>query len=81
MYSVIAMLLLSADVIAAQYICINIVSIFHVIPIALSMAFSVFVGNMIGAKRIREAREYVKLSVITGTIWGIACGSVMVIFK
>jgi multidrug resistance protein, MATE family len=81
MYSVIAMLFMAANVIAAQHISINIVSIFHVLPIALSMAFSVFVGNMIGAKRTREAREYVKLSVITGTIWGIVSGSIMILFK
>lgn len=81
MYSVIAMLFMSSNVIAAQHICINIVSMFHVIPIALAMAFSVYVGNMIGAKRIREAREYVKLSVIIGSLWGIICGLIMVTLK
>ena len=45
------------------------------------MAFSVFVGNMIGAKRTREAREYVKLSIITGTIWGLVSGTFMILFK
>ena len=45
------------------------------------MAFSVFVGNMIGAKRVREAREYVKLSVVTGSLWGIVCGLIMIVFK
>jgi MATE family multidrug resistance protein len=54
---------------------------FHVIPIALAMAFSVFVGNMIGARRITEAREYVKLSVILGTIWGLLCGLIMLFFR
>ncbi len=81
MYSVIAMLFMPSNVIAAQHISMNIVSIFHVLPIALSMAFSVFVGNMIGAKRIREAREYVKLSVITGFSWGLISGSFMILFK
>jgi MATE family multidrug resistance protein len=81
MYSVIAMLFMNANVIAAQHICINIVSIFHVIPIALAMAFSVFVGNMIGAGKTKEAREYVKLSIITGTVWGLVCGSVLIAFK
>jgi MATE family multidrug resistance protein len=81
MFSVIAMLFLPTDIIAAQHICINIVQIFHVIPIALSMAFSVYVGNMIGAKRVREAREYAKLSVITGAIWGIICCLIMNIFE
>ena len=45
------------------------------------MAFSVFVGNMIGSKRTREAREYVKLSVITGVVWGLISGTFMLIFK
>lgn len=81
MYSVIAMLFMSSNVIAAQHICINIVSIFHVIPIALAMSFSVFVGNMIGAKRVSEAREYVKLSIITGSLWGIICGTIMIVLK
>ncbi|TNV80766.1 hypothetical protein FGO68_gene5312 [Halteria grandinella] len=81
MYSVIAIGLTHADVIAAQYICINIVSIFHVIPIALSMAFSVFIGNMIGSKRVADAKAYVKLGIITGLLWGVACGTIMIIFK
>ena len=45
------------------------------------MSFSVFVGNMIGAKRTREAREYVKLSIITGTVWGLVSGTFMILFK
>ena len=54
MYSVISMFL-PTDVIAAQHISIGIVSIFHVLPISVSMAFSVLVGNMIGAQRVKEA--------------------------
>lgn len=54
MYSVISMFL-ATDVIAAQHISIGIVSIFHVLPISVSMAFSVLVGNMIGAQRVKEA--------------------------
>ncbi len=45
------------------------------------MSFSVFIGNMIGAHRTREAREYVKLSIITGTVWGLISGSLMLLFK
>ncbi len=81
MFTVIVIVLMPTEMIAAQHICIGIVSIFHVIPIALSMAFSVFVGNMIGAQRIREAREYVKLSVITGSLWGTSSAILMTLFK
>jgi Na+-driven multidrug efflux pump len=81
MYTVMVILMMPTEMIAAQHICIGIVSIFHVIPIALSMAFSVFVGNMIGAQKVREAREYVKLSVVTCSIWGITSCTIMLIFK
>ncbi len=45
------------------------------------MAFSVLVGNMIGAKRFREAREYAKLGVMTGVVWGAICCMVLMVFK
>ena len=79
-FSVIAMFL-QADVIAAQHICITIVSIFHVLPISFSMAFSVLVGNMIGAKRVKEAKEYVKLAIISGLAWGLFSSLCLVILK
>ena len=61
---------MSSDVIAAQHICIGIVSIFHVLPISLSMAFSVLVGNMIGAQRVKEAWRYIEIGLLTGATWG-----------
>jgi MATE family multidrug resistance protein len=79
-FSVIAMFMAS-QVIAAQHICITIVSVFHVVPISLSMAFSVLVGNMVGARRIREARAYVKMGIGCGVVWGVACSLTMLIFR
>lgn len=80
MYSVIAMFL-SPEAIAAQHICITIVSIFHVVPISLSMAFSVLIGNTIGAKRLRETRAYMRLGLALGCLWGLGCASVMLLFR
>ncbi len=54
---------------------------FHVVPISLSMAFNVFVGNMIGARRTCEAGKYVRMGEICGIIWGIVSASVMIGFK
>jgi Na+-driven multidrug efflux pump len=45
------------------------------------MAFSVYVGNMIGSRKVREVREYVKLSVITGALWGLISCIILTIFK
>lgn len=80
MYSVISMFLPS-DVIAAQHISIGIVSIFHVLPISLSMAFSVLVGNMIGAQRVKEAWRYVEMGLMCGVGWGMVCALMMTAFK
>ncbi|TNV79669.1 hypothetical protein FGO68_gene6084 [Halteria grandinella] len=80
MFSVIT-LFMSSDVIAAQHICISIISIFHVIPISLSMAFSVLVGNMIGASQIKEAKAYVKFGLTSGILWGIFCALVLTLFR
>ncbi len=80
MYSVITMFMPS-DIIAAQHICIGIVSIFHVIPISLSMAYSVLVGNMIGASRVKSAHAYVRMGLISGITWGVFSAAVMTVFK
>ena len=45
------------------------------------MAFSVLVGNMIGANKVRETQEYVKLAVASGVTWGLLCTLVMIIFR
>lgn len=45
------------------------------------MAYSVLVGNMIGAKRIEESKSYVRMALITGIGWGIFCSLVMIVFK
>jgi len=80
MYSVITMFMPS-DIIAAQHICIGIVSIFHVIPISLSMAYSVLVGNMVGASRVKTARAYVRMGLISGISWGLFSATIMIAFK
>lgn len=69
------------EVIAAQHICIGIVSMFHVVPISLSMAFNVLVGNMIGARRVREAKRYVEMGIACGVAWGVICAIVLLTFK
>jgi MATE family multidrug resistance protein len=72
---------MSSTVIAAQHICITIISIFHIIPISLSMAFSVLVGNMIGAKRIVDAKGYVYIGLSTGAIWGLLSSLILTLFR
>ena len=80
MYSVIT-IFMPSEILAAQHICIGIVSIFHVLPISLSMAYSVLVGNMIGAARVQSAHAYVKMGLISGISWGLFSATVMTVFK
>ena len=45
------------------------------------MAFSVLIGNMIGAKKIRETKAYIRLGITIGALWGITCSLIMITFR
>ncbi|CDW78129.1 multidrug and toxin extrusion protein 2 [Stylonychia lemnae] len=71
---------MSLEVMAAQTVCRNIVLIFYMIPVGLSQASSVMVGNMIGKKNIQGARVYGQMCSLTSFAWGCASVLVMAIF-
>lgn len=56
---------------AAQTVCRNIVVIFYMIPVGISMASSILVGQKIGSRNMREAKIYAKMSVFSAFLWGI----------
>eukprot|EP00347_Sterkiella_histriomuscorum_P016534 403352823 len=47
---------MSVTVIAAQTVCRSIILIVYMVPVGLSQASSIFVGNMIGQKRVKDAQ-------------------------
>lgn len=68
---------MSIEDLAAQTVLRNIGLLTFMIPVGLSTAAVILVGNMIGAKNIQGAVIYAKMISLTGVIW--AVGSVLFI--
>ncbi|CDW76352.1 na+-driven multidrug efflux pump [Stylonychia lemnae] len=73
--------MLSTDELAAQTICRNIGLIFYMIPLSVGQASSTLVGNSIGAQDIPMAKGYIRISVITGLVWGVISVVLMLLFQ
>eukprot|EP00347_Sterkiella_histriomuscorum_P017497 403349125 len=61
---------LTTDQMAAQTICRSIGLIFFMIPLGVSQASGVLVGNQIGAQNVQGARMLINMTVLTGFLWG-----------
>ncbi|CDW89421.1 na+-driven multidrug efflux pump [Stylonychia lemnae] len=72
---------MSLQVIAAQIVCRNIILIVYMVPVGLAQASSVFVGNMIGQKKLKDAQIYAKMGALCSFIWGLFFVVIMTIMK
>eukprot|EP00347_Sterkiella_histriomuscorum_P000062 403377332 len=71
---------MTTSVMAAQTVCRNITLMFYMIPVGLSQATSISVGNMIGKRNLQGAKTYALWCTITASAWGILSVLTMVIF-
>src|SRR5437016_2847098 len=72
---------MSPESIAAQTVLKNIALLFFMIPLGISVASSVLVGNFIGAGDISESKYYTKMCLLTGLIWSFLSILVMNVLK
>eukprot|EP00347_Sterkiella_histriomuscorum_P003491 403364095 len=71
---------MSMSVLAAQTVCRNLVLIFYMIPVGLTQATAISVGNKIGQKNIQGAKIYAFICTLLSVGWGSLSVIVMVVF-
>ena len=51
------------------------------VPVGLAQASSIFVGNMIGQKKMRDAQVYAKMGALCALMWGCFFVFIMSVFQ
>lgn len=67
--------------IAAYQIAINFASLLYMIPLSISMALTIAIGFEVGAKRLKDARQYSYIGISIAVFMAIFCAIVLFIFN
>jgi len=73
--------LMSVTALAAHTIARNIVMIFYMVPVGISMAASILVGMKVGSRNVKEAKIFAKMSVLSAFIWGLFFMVLMMVIR
>lgn len=82
-FSIVAIMMsnYSTAVIGAHQIAMNFASLVYMIPLSISMGATILVGFEVGAKRLKDARIYSYLSVVTAIIFSFLSATILIIFR
>lgn len=71
----------STSIIAAHQAALNFASFLYMIPLSIGMALTIVVGFEVGAKRLRDAKQYSWMGVGVGVITSSILGIVLFFFR
>lgn len=67
--------------IAAYQIAINFASLLYMIPLSISMALTIAIGFEVGAKRLKDAKQYSYIGISIALCMALFCAIVLFIFN
>ncbi|MFJ8258142.1 MATE family efflux transporter [Peribacillus asahii] len=67
--------------IASHQIAINFASLLYMIPLSISMALTIVIGFEVGAKRLKDAREYSLIGITMALSMALLCATVLFFFR
>jgi MATE family multidrug resistance protein len=82
-FSAVTLLMSSFDTvtIASHQVALNFASLLYMIPLSISMALTILVGFEIGAKRIRDAKQYTLMGILTAVLLSSICAVFLYFYK
>ncbi|WP_223701847.1 MATE family efflux transporter [Sutcliffiella deserti] len=82
-FSAVTLLMSSFDTvtIASHQVALNFASLLYMVPLSISMALTILVGFEIGAKRIKDAKQYTLIGVIAAVLLSSVCAILLYIFR
>jgi MATE family multidrug resistance protein len=67
--------------IASHQVALNFASLLYMIPLSISMALTILVGFEVGAKRIKDAKQYTIIGVFAAVVLSSICAIFLYLFK
>ncbi|CAG9621700.1 MATE family efflux transporter [Sutcliffiella rhizosphaerae] len=67
--------------IAAHQVALNFASLLYMIPLSISMALTILVGYEVGAKRIKDAKQYAVLGIVCAVFLSSVCAVLLYFFR
>ncbi|PIC80847.1 MATE family efflux transporter [Sporosarcina sp. P18a] len=82
-FSVVTLLMSSytAQVISAHQIALNFTSLLYMVPLSVSMGTTILVGQSIGAKKAKDAREYTYLGIAFAVAFSFLSIFILLMFR
>lgn len=82
-FSVVTLLMsaYTAQVISAHQIALNFTSLLYMIPLSVSMGTTILVGQSIGAKKTKDAREYTYLGIAFAVVFSFLSIFILLTFR
>ncbi|MBM7619310.1 MATE family multidrug resistance protein [Bacillus tianshenii] len=82
-FSAVTLLMSSFDTvtIASHQVALNFASLLYMIPLSISMALTILVGFEVGAKRIKDAKQYTIIGVVSAVVLSSLCAIFLYFFK
>ncbi len=82
-FSAVTLLMSSFDTvtIASHQVALNFASLLYMIPLSISMALTILVGFEIGAGRIKDAKQYTYMGVLSAVFLSTVCAVFLYFFR
>ena len=83
LFAIVAIILVpfGAEVVASHQIALNFTGLIFMVPLSLAMATTIKVGNAIGNKDAKKAKDYTIYSIIVGLILAVFTATISVVFR
>lgn len=82
-FSAVTLLMSSFDTItiASHQVALNFASLLYMIPLSISMALTILVGFEVGAGRIKDAKQYTYMGVVSAVLLSSICAIFLYFFR
>ncbi|WP_391122136.1 MATE family efflux transporter [Psychrobacillus sp. L3] len=71
----------STAVISAHQIAMNFTSLLYMVPLSIAMGTTILVGYEVGANRLKDAKTYSWLAVITAILFSFISATILLLFR